>query len=208
MAVRRKDLEIEGELMDETWEKVIAACLAKDPARRPQSFAEIAQRLEIASPKTVRAERALQPPTTATASVPPPPPSTATATMPPIPKPAGANSAKIALLIGGAAVLFLFFLGALGIWYFAFHKSATTTTTTTQKSSVAPPQVVVPPTSAVDRTSSMADKAKDVNPFKNVTRPQPSVAPSILANSPNNPPPTQNAPSTQPVVPSNDFTGG
>ena len=59
MAMRRKDLEVEGEMMDEAWEKVIAACLAKDPARRPQSFVEVAQRLEIASPKTVRAERAL-----------------------------------------------------------------------------------------------------------------------------------------------------
>ena len=208
MAARRKDLEIEGELMDETWEKVIAACLAKDPERRPQSFAEIAQRLEIASPKTVRAERALQPPTTATASVPTPATSTATATMPPIPKPAGPNSAKIALIIGGVAALFLFFLGAIGIWYFAFHKSATNTTATTQKSSMAPPAVVVPPTSSVDRTSSMADKAKDVNPFKSVTKPQPSVAPSNPPSAPNNSPPTQNAPSAQPVVPLNDFTGG
>ena len=54
--------------------------------------------------------------------------------------------------------------------------------------------VIVPPTSNVDRSSGMADKAKDVNPFKNVTRPQPSVAP--------------NAPNAQPVVPLNDFTGG
>jgi serine/threonine protein kinase len=204
MAARRKDLEVEGELMDETWEKVIAACLAKDPARRPQSFVEIAQRLEIASPKTVRAERALQPPTTATASVPPPPPSTATANMPPIPKPAGSNSAKIALIIGGAAALFLFFLGAIGIWYFLFHKPAAAKTVTTQQSSVAPPKFVVPSTSETDRNSSMADKAKDVNPFKNITRPQPSVAPSA----PNNPPATQNAPNAQPVVPLNDFTGG
>ena len=204
MAARRKELEVEGEMMDETWEKVIAACLAKDPERRPQSFVEIAQRLEIASPKTVRAERALQPPTTATASVPTPATSTATATMPPIPKPAGPNSAKIALIIGGAAALVLFFLGAIGIWYFAFHKPAVAKTDTTQKSSVAPPKFVAPSTSDTDRNSSMADKAKDVNPFKNVTRPQPSVAPSA----PNNPPATQNAPNAQPVVPLNDFTGG
>src|SRR5207237_10274437 len=94
MAERRKDLEIEGEMIDETWEKVIAACLAKDPARRPQSFVEIAQRLEIASPKTVRAERALQPPTTATSSVSAPTPATATSTtLPPIPKPSGLSPA-------------------------------------------------------------------------------------------------------------------
>ncbi|MEY2577717.1 MAG: eukaryotic-like serine/threonine-protein kinase, partial [Verrucomicrobiota bacterium] len=202
MAARRKDLEIEGEMMDETWEKVIAACLAKDPARRPQSFAEIAQRLEIASPKTVRADRALQPPTTAAASVPPAAPSTAT--MPPIPKPAGPNSIKIALIIGGAAALFLFFLGAIGVWYFVFNKPATTKTATTQKSLMAPPQVVAPPTSNADQSSSMTDKAKDVNPFRNITRPQPSVAP----RAPNNPPASQNAPSAQPVVPLNDFTGG
>jgi serine/threonine protein kinase len=202
MAARRKDLEIEGEMMDETWEKVIAACLAKDPERRPQSFVEIAQRLEIASPKTVRAERALQPPTTATASVPAPPAAPSTATMPPIPKPAGPSSAKIALIIGGAAALLLFFLGAIGIWYFVFHKPAVAKTVATQKSSLAPPQIVVPPPSNADRSSSsMAEKAKDVNPFKNITRPQPSVAP-------NNPPSTQNAPNAQPVVPLNDFTGG
>jgi serine/threonine protein kinase len=202
MAARRKDLEVEGEMMDETWEKVIAACLAKNPERRPQSFVEIAQCLEIASPKTVRAERALQPPTTATASV--PTPATSTATMPPIPKPAGPSSAKIALIIGSAAALLLFFLGAIGIWYFVFHKPAVAKTVTTQDSSTAPPKFVVPSTSDTDRNSSMADKAKDVNPFKNVTRPQPSVAPSA----PNNPPATQNAPNAQPVVPLNDFTGG
>ena len=58
MTQRRKELEIEGEPIDEVWEKVVASCLAKDPARRPQSFAEIAQKLEIASPKTVRAKAA------------------------------------------------------------------------------------------------------------------------------------------------------
>jgi serine/threonine protein kinase len=199
MAMRRKDLEIEGEMMDETWEKVIAACLAKDPARRPQSFVEIAQRLEIASPKTVRAERALQPPTTATAVAPPiPGPATATATsttLPPIPKPGGLSPARLALIIGGAAALLLFFLGAIGVWYFVFHKPAAAKTVAMQKSTTAPQE---PSASNTDRTSGMADKAKDMNVFKNVNRQQPSVAPS-------NPPSSQNA---QPVVPLNDFTGG
>jgi hypothetical protein len=190
MAARRKELEIEGEMMDETWEKVIAACLAKDPERRPQSFAEVAQRLEIASPKTVRAERALQPPT-ATGAVPTP----ATATMPPLPKRTGLTPAKIALIIGGAAALLLFFLGAIGVWYFVFHRPAPKPAVTLQSATIPQRQpVIVPPTSNADRSSGMADKAKDVNPFKNVTRPQPSVAP--------------NAPNAQPVVPLNDFTGG
>jgi len=47
MAERRKDLEIEGEIIDDVWEKTVAACLAKDPARRPQSFVEVAQRLHV-----------------------------------------------------------------------------------------------------------------------------------------------------------------
>jgi serine/threonine protein kinase len=195
MAARRKELEVEGEMMDETWEKVIAACLAKDPERRPQSFVEVAQRLEIASPKTVRAERALQPPT-ATGTVPTP----ATATAPPLPKRTGLTPAKIALIIGGAAALLLLFLGAIGIWYFVSHKPAPKMAVTTQKSSVQQP-AVVPPNSNADRSSGMADKAKDVNPFKNVQRPEPSVAP-------NNPPNAPNAPNAQPVVPLNDFTGG
>jgi serine/threonine protein kinase len=190
MSVRRKDLEVEGEPIDEAWEKVVAACLAKDPARRPQSFVEVAQRLEIASPKTVRAERALQPPTV---------------TAPPIPKPAsGLSSKHIALIVGGIAALFLFLIGAIGIWYFVFHKPAAAKTVATQKSTAAPqPQRSA---SNPDRSSGMADKAKEVNPFKNV-RPQASVAP----NTPPSVPTTQNEPNgrnAEPVVPVNDFTGG
>jgi hypothetical protein len=184
-------------LIDETWEKVLAACLAKDPERRPQSFVEIAQRLEISSPKTVRAERALQPPTTATASVPTPATATST-TLPPIPKPGGLSPAKIALIIGGAAGLLLFFLVAIGIWSFVSQKPAAKTVTA-QKFSTASQTIVVPPASNADRSSGMADKAKDVNPFKNASRPQPSLAPS------DKPP---SAPNAQPVVPLNDFTGG
>jgi serine/threonine protein kinase len=206
MAARRKDLEVEGEMIDETWEKVIAACIAKDPARRPQSFAEIAQRLEIASPKTVRAERALEAKTGIAPVAPPsiPAPATATSTtLPPIPKAGGLSPAKLALIIGGAAAVLLFILGAIGIWYFVFQKPAAKTVAT-QKSTTAPSQ---PPPSNADRSSGMADKAKDVNPFKNVTRTQPSVAP----NNPPTAPTTQNppsAPNVQPVVPLNDFTGG
>src|SRR6478735_1915884 len=103
MAERRKDLEVEGEMIDDVWEKVIASCLAKNPDRRPASFVDIAQQLGIDSPKTVRAARALPPPTIPTSSVPPPPPATATATatsttLPPIPKPAGLSPAKLALI--------------------------------------------------------------------------------------------------------------
>jgi serine/threonine protein kinase len=55
MTQRRKELEIEGEPIDAVWEKVVAACLAKDPTRRPQSVAEIASLLDVPSPKIVLA---------------------------------------------------------------------------------------------------------------------------------------------------------
>ena len=55
MTLRRKELEIEGDAIDSTWEEVVRACLAKNPERRPQSVAEIARSLEVPSPKTRRA---------------------------------------------------------------------------------------------------------------------------------------------------------
>src|SRR5205814_6132785 len=98
---------IEGEPIDETWERVVAACLAKDPARRPQSFAEIAQRLEIASPKTVRAKQASEAKAKSgglLASV------------------LVLKSNPIALIAAGAAVLVI--LG-VAVWSFGFRKPAT-----------------------------------------------------------------------------------
>ncbi|HEV2718115.1 MAG TPA: serine/threonine-protein kinase, partial [Terriglobales bacterium] len=58
MTQRRKELEIEGEPVDEIWEDVVRRCLAKDPAKRPQSVGEIAKMLSVPSPKTRRAKRA------------------------------------------------------------------------------------------------------------------------------------------------------
>src|SRR5438046_1586417 len=49
MTERRKDLNIEPALVPPVWEETIAACLAKDPARRPQSAAQVAQRLQVSS---------------------------------------------------------------------------------------------------------------------------------------------------------------
>jgi serine/threonine protein kinase/Tfp pilus assembly protein PilF len=48
MTERRKELDIEPALVPQVWEDTVAACLAKDPSRRPQSAAEIAQRLQLA----------------------------------------------------------------------------------------------------------------------------------------------------------------
>jgi serine/threonine protein kinase/Tfp pilus assembly protein PilF len=49
---RRKELDIEPALVPQVWEDAVAACLAKDPSRRPQSAAEVAQRLQIAPGQT------------------------------------------------------------------------------------------------------------------------------------------------------------
>src|SRR5947199_3669218 len=39
---RRKELDIEPASVPKIWEEVTAACLAKDPSRRPQSAVEVA----------------------------------------------------------------------------------------------------------------------------------------------------------------------
>jgi hypothetical protein len=55
---RRKEFEIEAEPLDQAWEDVVLRCLAKDPAKRPQSVSEVAKMLLVPSPKTRRAKRA------------------------------------------------------------------------------------------------------------------------------------------------------
>jgi serine/threonine protein kinase/Tfp pilus assembly protein PilF len=49
MTERRKEFNIEPASISQIWEKVVGACLAKDPVRRPQSAVEVAQRLQLPS---------------------------------------------------------------------------------------------------------------------------------------------------------------
>lgn len=49
MAERRKEFNIEPAFIPQLWEQVVAACLAKDPSRRPQSAVDVAQRLQLPS---------------------------------------------------------------------------------------------------------------------------------------------------------------
>src|SRR6202040_3998884 len=52
MTERRKEFNIEPALVPPVWEQTIAACLAKDPAKRPQSTGEVANRLQLSLPQT------------------------------------------------------------------------------------------------------------------------------------------------------------
>ena len=52
MTERRKEFNLEPAFVPPIWEQTVAACLAKDPAKRPQSTAEVAQRLQLSLPQT------------------------------------------------------------------------------------------------------------------------------------------------------------
>ncbi len=48
MSVQRADPQISGDPIPDIWEKVVLACLAKEPKDRPQSAGEVAQQLGVA----------------------------------------------------------------------------------------------------------------------------------------------------------------
>ena len=52
MTERRKEFNIEPALVPPVWETAVAACLAKDPAKRPQSATEVAERLQLSAPRS------------------------------------------------------------------------------------------------------------------------------------------------------------
>jgi TolB-like protein/Tfp pilus assembly protein PilF len=52
MTERRKELDVDPAFIPKAWEDAVAACLAKDPSQRPQSAAELPQRLKLAPAKT------------------------------------------------------------------------------------------------------------------------------------------------------------
>src|SRR5881392_3359154 len=52
MTERRKELDVEPVFVPQVWQDTVAACLAKDPSRRPQSATEVAQRLQLAPGRT------------------------------------------------------------------------------------------------------------------------------------------------------------
>jgi hypothetical protein len=106
MAERRIELEIEGGDIPVEWEKTVAACLAKDPADRPQSVAQMGEWL------------GLRPPTTTSI------PTTHTTTVKAKPQPSAQPSGKKGLIgMSLAAVAILLVLGGLG-YYFGIAQPA------------------------------------------------------------------------------------
>jgi serine/threonine protein kinase/Flp pilus assembly protein TadD len=51
MTERRKEFDVGAEPIPAVWEEWVAACLAKDPQRRPQSVMDIARQLQMPSPE-------------------------------------------------------------------------------------------------------------------------------------------------------------
>src|SRR4051812_5982219 len=52
MTERRREFNIEPAFVPPVWEAAVAACLAKDPPKRPQSAGEVANRLQLSPPGT------------------------------------------------------------------------------------------------------------------------------------------------------------
>ena len=57
MTTRRREFNVEPALVPPVWEEAVAACLAKDPTKRPQSAAEVANRLQLSLLQTRRSTR-------------------------------------------------------------------------------------------------------------------------------------------------------
>jgi TolB-like protein/Tfp pilus assembly protein PilF len=94
MTQRREELEIEAEPVPAVWEEWVAACLAKNPDRRPQSVVDIARQLQMPSAEA----------------------------RPPSVRSFPARSKRRVLVIAGASLCLLAL--AIGGWYFGVFKLA------------------------------------------------------------------------------------
>ncbi|HWA28791.1 MAG TPA: SUMF1/EgtB/PvdO family nonheme iron enzyme [Lacunisphaera sp.] len=149
MSVQRADLQISADPIPDDWERVVLACLAKEPKDRPQSAGEVAEMLGIATEKPLRLLVTNNPlnigsgsgaqggtPTSRTARTQAEAPATAgstpTASLPPSPAkrlPWIALAASAAVIVGG------------GLYFLTRHgspKSPTPATQSTNARAVAP----------------------------------------------------------------------
>jgi hypothetical protein len=112
LATRRTQFQVQGKAeIPEAWEQTITACLAKEPAQRPQSIAEVGERLGLRAPSG--AARAAAPSAGEIK-----PPETPLAPQPtPSPKPSGKGGliavvVALVLLLGGVGYYFGVYLPA------------------------------------------------------------------------------------------------
>jgi serine/threonine protein kinase len=116
IALRRPELGIMGGVIPQNWEGTIASCLAKEPARRPQSATEVAEQLRQ-RPAAV----AVTP-----APLAPPPPLPPPAPLPPLaPQPLVNRGPRVApsplFLVAAAAALLLIGVTAVVTWHFIYY---------------------------------------------------------------------------------------
>ncbi len=153
MAQRRGALGIDGAEIPDDWEATIAACLAKEPSQRPQSIAEVGERLGLrVAPMSKTAPQAKPAPKV---EIPPPPPGPP----PPKKKASGSGALKwigiiflILVLLGVGAITLLIALGQQVHSVFTTISSQLAQAPEAQVSvspTPAPTPVVTPPTTVV-----------------------------------------------------------
>lgn len=184
IAARREDLAIAtNQKIPEQWEQTIAACLAKDPASRPQSALEVSNRLHRAP---VSAPTLAPAPVLAAAPIIAPAPSPRETSLPQTVKAEPASSiAKVsshlanrALLVGAAAALVI----AGVVWAFWFYLLADTE---------APRTPAIAPVSAPSPAMTPRSTPPTPTPFISSPTPVQTVAPVARAEpSPSAPPPS------------------
>jgi serine/threonine protein kinase len=153
MTDRRISLGVAGAEIPQIWEATIAACLAKDPAERPQSAGEIAARLGLIEAASYNTPRPTSPATSRPTTVrpmnaappPPVPPSPPTATAP-MTSPHSAPGRKFSGAMLGSALAVGVILIAAITWHFGSKRSET--------------QPIRPAKTIADSTSSQADEKR------------------------------------------------
>lgn len=173
MAARRADLGITSKsAIPQHWEEAVAACLAKDPARRPQTASELSERL-LSPTKTY------VPPPPAPSS--PPPPMTPTLTAPGSPTPATGKTDVIPANVGWMRKhpgVVIAAIGSVALLFVAIVWLVQRTPPREKTSTVAPQLSPAPAPSIVPYSSPpMSSPAASVAP----STPTPTAVPSTSA---------------------------